>query len=800
MKSKRNKILLLLSRIMPLLFVVIGVGCTKNSTSSYDHLRERYFDVLTSSQSDITDSIVEKRIKEMDISVETLWKNMDKSPEREYLWETDKKVENPSGVIPHGSISSKVTGSFGKLNQLALAYRTKGSLYENNAQLKKDILEGIDWMLANKYNPSVKWYDNWWDWVIGTPMVLNNLLTLMYDDLSNEKLEKAIEAMNFFAPDVAYDGASTGANKVWQCKNMILRGILGQNPEQITMGVDGLECEFTYVTTKDGFYRDGSFVQHQWHPYTGGYGRSLLRELVNIMTIVAGSQWEVPEKNVQMIYEWIHNSFVPIIYRGALMDMVRGRESSRTDSDRTAGHGLLVTLIQLSEIAPEEEKRYLQSFVKANIMEDTYRDFIHDVPSYLLATTRNILSDQSIVAMEPRSLNKIFPAMDRVVHIQPGFAFGISMSSSRIENYETINGENLKGWHMGDGMTYLYDNDLRQYSDSFWPTVNAYRLAGTTEDTRYREAKTLPFGEGLLYADGYKSPQNWVGGSSICGKYGMAGMWFDAQDCSLEAKKSWLMVGDEIVALGAGINSSDNRTIETTVENRKINDGSVHRLYSCGNEILKSDGELTLNNCDWVHFESVNEKSSIGYYFPNEPVLHIQKELQTGTWFEINQIYQLKDPINRSYFTLWFDHGKNPLNDTYAYVLLPGKNRTETEDYAKSPNSVILMNTPKVQAVQNKEEKVTGINFWEASEDYVEDISVDAPASVIMKETNEELIIGISDPTQSNKSISVEIDRKIAEVKICDPEIEVVATSPKLKLRVNVDKAIGSTRSITLQK
>ena len=95
---------------------------------------------------------------------------------------------------------------------------------------------------------------------------------------------------------------------------------------------------------------------------------------------------------------------------------------------------------------------------------------------------------------------------------------------------------------------------------------------------------------------------------------------------------------------------------------------------------------------------------------------------------------------------------------------------------------------------------MTGINFWEASEDYVEDISVDAPASVIMKETNEELIIGISDPTQSNKSISVEIDRKIAEVKICDPEIEVVATSPKLKLRVNVDKAIGSTRSITLQK
>ena len=56
----------------------------------------------------------------------------------------------------------------------------------------------------------------------------------------------------------------------------------------------------------------------------------------------------------------------------------------------------------------------------------------------------------------------------------PGFALGIAMSSNRIENYETINGENLCAWYTGDGMTYLYDNDLAQYSDSFWPTVNPY--------------------------------------------------------------------------------------------------------------------------------------------------------------------------------------------------------------------------------------------------------------------------------------------------------------------------------------
>lgn len=782
------------------MYIMTCIGCQKSSMLSYDQLRERYFTILVASDADNTDSIVQRRIRVLDISADTLWSSMNKNPDREYLWETDKKPEYIPGTVPHGSISSKVTVSFGKLVQLALAYRTNGSKFYNNSQLKKDIVEGMDWMLANQYNPSIEWYDNWWDWIIGIPMTLNNLLVLMYDELDKEQLDKAMDAMHFFAPDVAYKGASTGANKVWQCKIMALRGIISHNPEQLKMAIEGLDNEFKYVTSKDGFYRDGSFVQHQWHPYTGGYGRSLLRELVDIIVMVDDSEWEVPEKNVEMIYEWIRNSFVPVVYRGALMDMVRGREASRTESDRMAGYSLLVSFIRLSEIAPEKEKNFLQSFVKVNMLEDRYRDFLTNVPSYLLSTTKEILSDQSIAPMEPRSMNKIFAAMDRVVHIQPGFAFGLSMSSSRIENYETINGENLKGWHTGDGMTYLYDNDLRQYSDNFWPTVNAYRLPGTTEDTRPREAKALPFGEGLLYADGYKSPQNWVGGSSICGKYGIAGMWFDAQDCSLEAKKSWMMVGDEIVALGTGINSRDNRTIETTVENRKMNDESVYRFHSDGNEILTSDGEWTLNNCRWLHFESVNDQSSIGYYFPDHPVLNIEKKVHTGTWFGINQLYRLKDPINRRYFTFWFDHGKNPVNETYAYVLLPGKNLSETEEYAKSSNSIVLMNTPQVQAIHNKKENVTGVNFWEASDSYVENISVDAPASLIIKETSDELVIGISDPTQLNKTILVVVDRNLNGLKTSDPEIEVLATSPQLKLKVNVENALGSTRSITLKK
>ena len=38
----------------------------------------------------------------------------------------------------------------------------------------------------------------------------------------------------------------------------------------------------------------------------------------------------------------------------------------------------------------------------------------------------------------------------------------------------------------GDGTTYLYNNDLAQYADHFWSTVDPYRLPGPTVDTHAR--------------------------------------------------------------------------------------------------------------------------------------------------------------------------------------------------------------------------------------------------------------------------------------------------------------------------
>lgn len=72
--------------------------------------------------------------------------------------------------------------------------------------------------------------------------------------------------------------------------------------------------------------------------------------------------------------------------------------------------------------------------------------------------------------------------MKRVVYHNSNlnYTFGLSLTSDKVSRYESINNENLKGWHTGAGMSYLYNDDVTHYRNHYWPTVNMTHLAGTT--------------------------------------------------------------------------------------------------------------------------------------------------------------------------------------------------------------------------------------------------------------------------------------------------------------------------------
>src|SRR6185436_4602383 len=116
----------------------------------------------------------------------------------------------------------------------------------------------------------------------------------------------------------------------------------------------------------------------------------------------------------------------------------------------------------------------IKSFVKAQILSDTSRRFVENQEPPYSVWANAVMTDTNIAPLGEVPEHRQFPGMDRVVHRMRGWTLGLSMSSSRVANYESTRGENLKGWFSGEGMTYLYNNDLNHYAENYWPTVNPY--------------------------------------------------------------------------------------------------------------------------------------------------------------------------------------------------------------------------------------------------------------------------------------------------------------------------------------
>jgi hyaluronate lyase len=391
--------------------------------------------------------------------------------------------------------------------------------------------------------------------------------------------------------------------------------------------------------------------------------------------------------------------------------------------------------------------------------------------------------------------------MDRTVHLRPDFGFAIGMSSSRIYNYESINDENLKGWYMGEGATYLYNSDLGQYSDDYWGTVNMYRIPGTTVDTQTRKPS-----EGQSKA----SSKDWVGGTNIAGLYGVSGMELNGTKAwknTLTAKKSWFMFDDEVVALGAGINSTDSRTIETTIENRKIKNVGTNMLTVNGVAKPTDLGwQETMKDVKTIHLQGNTPGSDIGYYFPEQTTIKGLREARTDKWSNSNLYPKFTDDsdVTRNFVTLWKDHGKNPTNDTYEYVLLPNKTSSQTTVYANNSDIQVLENSGDVQAVQEKKLNIVAANFWNDMSKSVQVdgknyITSDKKASIMTMQAGNELEISAADPTQKNNgTINLEINNPAAFVVSADSGVTVTQTYPTIKLSIDVNNAKGKTFKVKM--
>ncbi len=842
--------------------------------ADFTELKKRWREYYVGNENnDLSDEAVMQKINAIDASGKKSWDGMNLEGDITILFGQNFPVA-----------SSGLTEQYSNLNNMAMMYGTYGSEFYGDAKLKSDILFGLEWLYNNLYGQAEienrGWRDttlhNWWDWFHGTPLQLMPILLVLGPEMNQADINKYMSpTLHFWANRFTTDSATDVEERL--ASGCIIGAVITEDVQLLfnllkdveysqrkTDGVDGTKVDYMYI----------------WHglPYTGTYGISqLFGAQFNVSRIHAGTKLAPQTPYGYEYMRYIENTFAPVIYNGKMMSMVQGRAIIRGNTEISYGTNSFVgALVRMIGVYGPDEDIYLKTLLKHTMKGKELKDVTGNIPLVYINTLKDVLDDESIPEYDPK-ICRVYHTGDRVVQQREGYAIGISMSSPRIGRYEDY-GENTQGWYTGDGMLYLYNDseaDANPFGSSYWSNVDWHRMPGTTEDTQRRQNSQ---------ADP-PSTKDFVGGAELENEFAAVAMFAQSSYRTLHAQKAWFLFDDEVVALGAGINSATGVPINTYVENRRLgqsevsdgrfdiikvtasgDDGNVpenmldddpgtrwsmegtenvwvifeleesdeigkivlswygttngskaifdievsedgenwttlyagesesntdlqvldmdgarakyiryngygrtnslwnsisrFRVYPKGHDDVgeaayidygittgtelfkpakKGDGfEKTFINLPWVHLPGV-----AGYYFPNGGEVTLRTTTNSVRFFE-----------------MWFGHGKKPSNETYSYVLLPGKTAQETSLYAAKPDISIISNTEKKQIVRENNLGITGMVFWESGEH--DEISVSKPLILMIRESGGEYVLSLSDPTQKLDEVVIEIDRELA--------------------------------------
>ncbi|HIH1364007.1 TPA: polysaccharide lyase 8 family protein [Staphylococcus aureus] len=702
----------------------IAVANTNVQTPDYEKLRNTWLDVNYGyNKYDEKNDAMKKKFDATEKEAEKLLKEMKTESDRKYLWAGAENLETNS---------SHMTRTYRNIEKIAEAMKHPKTTLKNDEN-KKKVKDALEWLHKNAYGkePDKKVAAltsnfknkttgkntnlNWWDYEIGTPKSLTNTLILLNGDISSDEKKKYTAPIKTFAPEsdkilssVGQPEQAKGGNLVDIAKVKLLESIIEEDKDMTKNSIDSFNKVFTYVQSnatgkeRNGFYKDGSYIDHQDVPYTGAYGVVLLEGISQMMPMIKATPFKDSNQNDTTLKSWIDDGFMPLIYKSEMMDLSRGRAISReNETSHSASATVMKSLLRLSDAMDNSTKAKYKKIVKTSVKSDSSYKQNDYLSSYSdIDRMKALMEDSTLSTNDLTQQLKIYNDMDRVTYHNKDldFALGLSMTSKNVARYESINNENLKGWHTGAGMSYLYNSDVKHYRDNFWATADMKRLAGTT---------TLD-NEILKDTDDKKSSKTFVGGTKFDDQHASIGMDFENQDKTLTAKKSYFILNDKIVFLGTGIKSTDSsKNPVTTIENRKSNG---YTLYTDDKQTTASDNQETNS----VFLESTNKpKNNIGYHFLNKPKITVTKESHTGKWKEINKSQKSEDKKDE-YYEVTQKHSNT--DDKYGYVLYPGI--TKDNFKSKASQVTVVKQDDDFHVVKDNESVWAGVNYSDSAKTF----------------------------------------------------------------------------------
>lgn len=716
-----------------------------------------------------------------------LWKGIDKNTPAGQLWaDTVLDSESTSGRLKLGTTLYTV---YQRLFTLAKAWATPGTDLYKNAQLYTVLKSALINLNQDYYNDQTPEWGNWWNWELGISRSVNNTLVILYDDLPSTLIDKYNLATRHFVRDPRYlaegSGApysttknaftSTGGNRIDSAMVVFVRGLLANDPGEISAAVTSVPEVLNTVQSGDGFYKDGSFIQHKDLPYSGTYGQVLLNGLGLIKNSVAGTPWDFSVEDNRRIYDVIRQAFLPLLHEGKTPDAVNGRSISRKNGqDQDVGASVMNAIALFVNGAPPEEKRHIEQVLKAQLNSKTTEYYHTHLPENLTSwqVITRIQQDSHLPPAPRTAGGKLYADMDRLIYQGTNYLAVVAMHSNRTGSYECINNENLKGQRTSDGMTWLYLPNDDQYRD-YWPVVDSRFLPGTTSageqgwcDEQYRVTQ---LGRANIA---------WAGGNTL-NKWASASMHLKVPTYSLKAKKSWFMAPHEMIMLGSQISSSSPAV--TTIANQKISGSAkvlVDGIVLQPGEERKATQSVVLNdkgnNIIWKPLAGSSAQVSV-------------KQRQ-GNWADIGTS---SGKVSAQFLTIIQPHSAESDNH-YAWVVFPSGSASPSVN----ADITLLANDAKVQAVSLPGQQVIYANFWRSAT--VGGIHALTPMSLIMTPTTQGYQIAVSSPRRDSR-VSFQLpDNAIPFHISSDPDKRVSLNGDIVS--VNMTNLRGSSYSFELSK
>ncbi|AKU15639.1 polysaccharide lyase 8 family protein [Luteipulveratus mongoliensis] len=769
-----------------------------DTASELATLRARRRDMLTGGVLDTTHPAVRKGLATLADDVTEVSSALLRATDRTSLF-ADLPFAGQTSTVRTANIGT----SYRRLTTLALGWATPGLTTSGSESIKADLVAALRFLHDVGYRAGLSPVGNWWFWEIGNPAEIASILALAYDIVPAADRTAYLADVRYFAPNPNRRGrggsmAETGANRSDKALACVVRGILDERPDEVVLGRDALSdvadggrnSLFRYVTSGDGFYRDGSFIQHDKLPYVGTYGNVALAGSGQLMSLLSGTTWAVTDPQRSVLLDAVESSFAPFVRSGRMMETVRGRAVSRQkESDAVDGFGAAINSLMLATTTGEPYERRFKSLAKGWI-ERCSADSLGTATLPQLRLALPVL-DQSRVKPTPEWVgHRQFAAQERSVHHRPGWAFTVSTSSSRIGRYEWGNRENNEGWYQGDGMTYLHlDSDQDHYADDYWPTVDPYRLPGVTNGDEPR-ANGATDGTGIPSA--YRP---FAGGGSIDDRYGLIAMDHEGYDHNVRARKSWFCLDDMVIALGSGVTATGGRHVWTTVEQRNLGASGSNAVQLDGAMAVTKAGDTTAGRPSWVHLDGVG-----GYVLLGDNRIQLTRRERSGTWRNINSGGDTAgDDVSRtrSYVSLAIDHGTDPTDDTYAYALLPGASVRTTRRLAANLGARVLTNTPDAHVLEVRRPKLLLASCFAAAN--TPDLVTSASCVVLARETGPRTRIVIGDPSRTTQTVTVTLPKvNSRRVVRADSGIRLIATKHGTTIEADLGGRAGATLSIDL--